>query len=95
LIRKLKIDICWTILRFFGYANNLEIHQHLWDDNTIPNLEQTRCFDLKKSAVEFLLSLYRAESSQFGRFDQESLLRVLKTTPFEAPWQLNMVTEYD
>lgn len=35
LIRKLKMEICWQILRFFGYDNNLQIRQSLWDDNTI------------------------------------------------------------
>jgi hypothetical protein len=35
MIRKLKLEICWTILRFFGYENSLEIKQELWDDHTV------------------------------------------------------------
>ena len=63
MIRKLKMEICWTILRFFGYENSLEIKRELWDDHTVPekDLKTARCFELKKVAVDFLCSLYRAE----------------------------------
>lgn len=56
LIRKLKMEICWTILRFFGYSNSLEIKDELWDDHTIAEneLSGARCFEIKKGAIDFL-----------------------------------------
>lgn len=58
------MDTCWTILRFYGYDNQLYIRQELWDDHTISDveLERARCFELKKGAIDFLASLYRADS---------------------------------
>jgi len=35
LIKKLKMEVCWTILRYFGYDNELRIVRSLWDDGTI------------------------------------------------------------
>ncbi len=63
LIRKLKMEICWTVLRFFGYDNDLRIVQKLWDDQSIPklDLESARCFELKKGAIEYLSQLYKSE----------------------------------
>lgn len=37
LIRKLRMEICWTILRFFGYDNDLLIKEELWNDKSIPD----------------------------------------------------------
>lgn len=36
LIRKLKMEICWKILRHYGYDDNLSLEQSLVDDNTVP-----------------------------------------------------------
>lgn len=56
LIRKLSMQICWSILRHFGYENTLHIKSELWDDGTISDFElnHARCFELKKQAIEFL-----------------------------------------
>lgn len=32
LIRKLKMEVSWQILRFFGYDNNLELKESLWNN---------------------------------------------------------------
>jgi len=47
LIRMLKMEICWAILRYFGYDNNLDIKPELWDDQTIPeeDLKECRSFE--------------------------------------------------
>lgn len=51
------MEICWTILRFFGYDNSLLIKQELWDDKTMKEseLKEARCFELKKGSADFLV----------------------------------------
>ncbi len=90
------MDTCWTILRFFGYDNQLYIKQELWDDHTISDveLERARCFELKKGAIDFLGSLYRADS-QVNAFDQQSVERVFQSSPFECPWQIQKETLFE
>lgn len=39
MIRKLKMEICWKILRHYGYDDNLNLVQTLVEDNTIPQQE--------------------------------------------------------
>ena len=65
------MEICWTILRFFGYDNDLLIKEDLWNDKSISDeiLEKSRCFELKPGVVKFLSCLYRAEM-QNSVFDQ-------------------------
>ena len=77
------MQICWTILRHFGYENTLHIKSELWDDGTISDFEMNhaRCFELKKQAIEFLCMQYRAES-QNNVFDQASVERVFQSSPY-------------
>jgi|LakMenEpi03Aug12_release.lakeMendotaPanAssembly.Ray.scaffolds.fasta_scaffold373468_1 hypothetical protein len=65
------MQICWAILRHFGYDNNLQIKQELWDDHTVNDseLENARSFELTKVAVDFLCSLFKAEYSARKVFD--------------------------
>ena len=48
LIRKLKMEICWAILRYFDYDDQLNIVQTKWDDESIPDndLENARSLEL-------------------------------------------------
>ena len=39
LIRKLKMEVCWTILRWFKYDDKLQIDEKEWDDGTIDDNE--------------------------------------------------------
>ena len=89
LIRKRKMEICWSILRHFGYQNDLRIRQSLWDDQTIENSElaNARSFELKRNAIEFLGKLYHNDTYK-GVFDQSSVERIFKSSPFECPWQI-------
>ena len=56
------MEICWTILRYFGYDDKLQIVESMWDDGTIShqNLEQARSFEFKKSAITFLNNLFNS-----------------------------------
>jgi len=64
------MEICWQILRYFGYDNNLQIRTALWDDNTvsIQELENARSFEFKKGVVNFLVALYKVNTHK-GIFD--------------------------
>ena len=63
LIKKLKMEICWTILRYFGYDNELRITRDLWDDNSITDeeLAEARAFELKKDSLKFLTTIFRTQ----------------------------------
>ena len=63
LIRKLKMDICWTMLRHFGYDNHLLIKKSIWDDKTIDSetLIKARSLELTDKCAFFLVKLYKGQ----------------------------------
>ena len=66
------MEICWLILRYFGYDDQLRIVDKMWDDGTISDsdLQKARSFELKKAARDHLVALfntYMNEKSQ--KFD--------------------------
>ena len=65
LIRKLKMEVCWTILRYFNYEDSLEIVPSVCDDKTISEstLVGARSFELKPSAVDFLVTIFNLNST--------------------------------
>ena len=65
----------------------------MWDDNTISiqELGNARSFELKKSTVDFLASLYKVNSHK-NVFDQASVEKVFMSSPFGAPWQISKET---
>lgn len=65
LIRKLKMEICWAILRHFDYDDQLNIVQHKWDDETISDqvLEEARSFELRPSSKAFLVDLFNTHKN--------------------------------
>jgi hypothetical protein len=77
------MEICWTILRYFGYDNELRILQNLWDDKSIPDedLEQARAFELKKDCLTFLATIFRTHThSRSQKIDLAAVERVFATT---------------
>ena len=60
LIRKLKMEICWTVLRFFDYDDQLNILQSKSNDKTISGIDliEARSFELKASCLNFLQQLF-------------------------------------
>ena len=66
LIRKLKMEICWAILRYFDYDDQLNIVQTKWDDETIPDndLENARSLELTQPCKEFLATLFRTYQNE-------------------------------
>lgn len=55
------MEICWIILRHFGYDNDLRIVSSLWDDKSISDedLEEAHAFELKKDALTFLSTIFK------------------------------------
>ena len=90
------MEICWAVLRFFGYDNDLRIISNLWDDKSIPqqDIDSARSFDLKKGAIDFLAQLYHSEVRN-NVFNQASLERVFFTSPFGCCWTLTRETVVD
>lgn len=77
-------------MRHFGYQNDLHIKQDIWDDQTIcdAELRSARCFELTRTATNFLSQLYKAEIHA-GVFDQSSAERVFASSPYERlPWNV-------
>ena len=73
MIRKLKMQTSWQILRHYGYDNSLQLRESLWDDHSIggAELDSARSFELTKGASEFVCQLYRTYESK-RVFDQVS-----------------------
>jgi Ras family protein T1 len=64
LLRKLQSDICWAMLRHYGYTRQLTLQSALTQDQSVGKLHLARGFELSKSAAEFLVGLYRQETAQ-------------------------------
>jgi hypothetical protein len=77
------MEVCWAILRFFGYDNDLMIREELWNDKSFTNLEDARSIELKKGAYKFIEDMYNSEKNQDGSFTEDSIRRVFSTSPFE------------
>lgn len=62
IIRKLKMEVSWQILRHFGYDNNLELKESLWSQDSClsdQEIKTARSFELTKGASDFLAGLYK------------------------------------
>jgi hypothetical protein len=72
LIRKLKMEVCWTILRYFSYQDDLELVSSVWDDQSISDsaLISARSFEIKKSAEDFLITIFNLNSTQKNELDR-------------------------
>ena len=65
------MEVCWTILRYFGYDNELKIVKNLWDDGSIPDedLAEARAFELKKDCLQFLATIFRTHRPSRSKID--------------------------
>ena len=92
LIKKLKMEICWTILRYFGYDNELRVVRNLWDDASIPNedLEEARAFELKKDCLTFLATIFKTNSvARSQKIDLGAIDKIFATTEQGVcPWDI-------
>lgn len=99
LICKLKMEICWIILRHFGYDNELKIVSSLWDDKSITDaqLEKAHAFELKNDALAFLSTIFKTHtSSRSQKMDLASAERVFATTEQgTCPWDILSETVYE
>lgn len=89
IIRKLKMDISWQILRSFGYNDNLELCEEIWNDHTVPQneLDSARSFELTTGATDFLAGLHRRFEVR-NIFDQASAERVFMTNGEGCPFNM-------
>jgi hypothetical protein len=53
MLRKLKMEVPWKILRYFGYDNALNIERSLWDDQTVSDedIKQASSIELQQGCV--------------------------------------------
>ena len=83
LIKKLKMEICWKILRHFDYNDELRIVRDLWDDNSIEDeeLEEARAFELKNDCLKFLTTIFRTQMpSRSHKIDVAAVDKIFATT---------------
>ena len=99
LIKKLKMEVCWTILRYFGYDNELRIVRSLWDDGTISDetLAEARAFELKKNCLTFLSTTFKTHKARNSRrMDLAAVDKVFATTEQGVcPWDILKETVYE
>lgn len=60
LIQKLKQQTCWTILRRFGYDDNLRIKESFYLDSTLneDEIEKSKNIELSRDAILYLKRLF-------------------------------------
>ena len=76
LMRKLKMEVCWTVLRYFNYDDELQIVKHVcWDDKSMDNsmLTMARSFELKKPAFDFLITMFKMHATKQQAGNAEKL----------------------
>jgi len=99
LIRKLKMEICWTVLRKFDYDDQLNILQSKWDDHSIEpeELMEARSFELRQSCLAFLNDLFNThKNDKSQKFDLTAFDRVFATTETGVcPWNVTRETLYE
>jgi hypothetical protein len=99
LIRKLKMEICWKILRHYGYDDNLQLETALVEDNTVPLslLTSSRSIELTQSCVQFLVQMFKAQASpKSNKLDCQALDRVFYPTESGVcPWDAQRETVYE
>ena len=100
LIRKLKIQVSWTILRYYGYDSDLRIVRNLWDDGSITDevLDGARAFELKRECLAFLSTIFKSHkaSSRSQKIDLAAIDKIFATTELgSCPWDVLKETAYD
>ena len=99
LIKKLKMEVCWTILRYFGYDNDLRLLRNLWDNDSISQdvIERARAFELKKECLTFLATLFKSHTSSRSRkIDISAIDKIFATTELgQCPWDTLKETVYE
>ena len=99
LIKKLKMEICWTILRYFGYDNDLRIVKSLWDDGSIAeaDLVSGRAFELKRDSLVFLSTIFKTHApTRSKRIDVPAIEKIFATTEQGVcPWDILKETAYE
>jgi hypothetical protein len=83
--QKMKGQICWQMLKHFGYTSTLEISRPLWDDNSISDeiLRTARSFELTLEALTFLRKIFKShskvDSSGKEVLDQQAIDKIFST----------------
>ncbi len=97
LILKLKQQTCWKILRHFGYDDQLQIREQMWDDQSIgeQDLENCRSVELTKEATTYLKRLFEAYKSENNRLNLSGMEKIFATTVDGVPWKVKSETVYD
>ena len=87
LIQKMKLHICWDLLRHFGYDDQLEIKQKYINDGSFSEQQLQECrAELQKPAIDFLKKLF--DGFNFNDIlDQNALDKIFFTNSAGVPWE--------
>ena len=97
LIQKLKQQTCWTILRRFGYDDQLRIKESTYLDTTYnqEEVENAKNIELSIYAIKYLKRLFDSQCNQTNRLDDVALDRIFATTENGIPWKVKLETVYE
>ena len=82
LILKMKQQTCWTILRYFGYDDKLQLKETLLEDNSVTpeEIERSKNIELSQDSITYLKSIYEGnKSKQTGRLEESDMERIFAT----------------
>ena len=93
------MEICWKILRHFGYDDKLSLEQGLIEDNTVSSdaLSASRSIELNQGCVLFLVKMFKAnENPKTNKLDMQAIDRVFAPTETgKCPWNVASETVYE
>ena len=95
---KMKQQTCWTILRFFGYNNNLEINDSDIIDGflTEEELMEVRNIELSDDTINYLRKIFEAyKTREKGRLLEKDMERIFATIENNIPWKVTNETLYE
>ncbi len=98
LIMKMKQQTCWTILRFFGYNDKLEINESDIIDGflTEEELLEIRNIELSDDAINYLRRIFEAyKNREKGKLTEKDMERIFATLENNIPWKVKSETMYE
>ncbi|KAI3773084.1 hypothetical protein L6452_04282 [Arctium lappa] len=83
-IEKGRLETTWTVLREFGYNDDVELQK---ENLPVPSKKAPdQCIELTREAVDFLKGIFNLFDSNHDRALQDSELDELFSTAPESPW---------
>lgn len=83
MIQRLKINVCWNLLRHFGFNEKLQL-----EINHEVTKTDKQSVELSRNSIHFLITIFRQYSRNAGSLTDEDIREIFSTTN-NPPWAPN------